>query len=68
MKNLPLTNELILKGLRDVCVFPKGRKKEIGLQVLKDMSRLGAEISDKSYSMSELGLSLYFLKIRPLIN
>ena len=49
-------------------VFPKGRKKEIGLQVLKDMSRLGAEISDKSYSMSELGLSLYFLKIRPLIN
>ena len=49
-------------------VFPKGRKKEIGLQVLKDMSRLGAEIIDKSYSMSELGLSLYFLKIRPLIN
>ena len=51
-----------------MCVFPKGRKKGIGLEVLKGMSRLGAEINDKSYSMPELGLSLSFLKIMPLIN
>ena len=55
------------RGL-EMCVFPKSRKKEIGLEVLKGMSRLGAEISDKSYSMPELGLSLSFLKIMPLIN